>query len=97
MHNPREYLKIAQDRAALQELYPLSISTVPPEAGHMIMQYKIAQYYLRNFQNQGLSNPCTSRKYKDYKPELMYRRCTSTAEKYSNTWILRYPRKEIMT
>ena len=61
------------------------------------MQYKIAQYYLRNFQSQGLSNPCTSRKYKDYKPELMYGRCTSTAQMYSNTRILKYPKGEIMT
>jgi hypothetical protein len=31
MHNPQECLKIAQDRAALQELYPLSTTTVPPQ------------------------------------------------------------------
>ncbi len=61
------------------------------------MQYKIAQYYLKNFQSQGLSNPYTSRKYEDYKPEMMFGRCTSTAQKYSNTWILRYPKGETMS
>ena len=96
MHNPQEYLKIAQDRADLQNCTPVNHYSTPRGMAHdnavqdrAVLPQKlpksriIESLYIAEV--RGLQTRDDVRKR------------TSTAQEYSNTWILKYPKGETLT
>ena len=61
------------------------------------MQYKIVQYYPKSFSKSRIIESLYIAEVRGLQTRDDVRKRTSTAQKYSNTWILKYPKGEVET